>query len=329
MGIIEALHETGFSQTETASGVVLTRDDAPHAASTMTFHAVMPGVSFVINAFNTRDAVSIEYDKDVHGTIEINHCRHGRFGTILQGRQFYLGEGEMEANLVGIKRESPEFPLGFYQGLELLIEPKPACTFLEPIFPEAATQIKALEMRLKNFGEFVSIAVSPQVNHILGELYQVSPGIESSLLRCKVIELLLVMETASPTIAPARRYFQSRDYAAVRAACDEITSHLDKRFTVEDFVEKFGVGRTTFLACFSEVYGMPYYSFVKRYKMHNAAHLLEETDLSVAEIGLRMGYSNPSKFSAAFRTATGTTPLAYRKENERMEHLELFGAEIK
>lgn len=62
--------------------------------------------------------------------IEINHCRRGRFGCKVNGRQVYLGEGEMEANLVGVIRENPEFPLGFYAGVEILIDPEPAKAYL-------------------------------------------------------------------------------------------------------------------------------------------------------------------------------------------------------
>jgi AraC-like DNA-binding protein len=41
--------------------------------------------------------------------------------------------------------------------------------------------------------------------------------------------------------------------------------------------------------------------------------LLAETDLSVTEIGARVGYLSGSHFTKAFRIATGATPREFRK----------------
>ena len=41
--------------------------------------------------------------------------------------------------------------------------------------------------------------------------------------------------------------------------------------------------------------------------------LLAETDLSVTEIGARVGYLSGSHFTKAFRSATGATPREFRK----------------
>jgi AraC-like DNA-binding protein len=48
-------------------------------------------------------------------------------------------------------------------------------------------------------------------------------------------------------------------------------------------------------------------------RMRVAARHLHETDLQVAEIAWRLGYSSASAFSAAFRCATGLSPSAFRK----------------
>lgn len=47
-------------------------------------------------------------------------------------------------------------------------------------------------------------------------------------------------------------------------------------------------------------------------RMTEASRLLAFTQLSVAEIGYRLGYEDPPYFSRRFRIATGETPSAYR-----------------
>ena len=114
----------------------------------------------------------------------------------------------------------------------------------------------------------------------------------------------------------------------MRAIHKEVVSHPDRRFSVPQLVQKYGIGQTTFQSCFSEIYGKPYYTFVKHYKMHKAIHYIEETEHSMAEIAGMLGYDNPSKFAAAFRSVVGCSPREYKKSSERMEHLTLLGVEI-
>lgn len=50
-------------------------------------------------------------------------------------------------------------------------------------------------------------------------------------------------------------------------------------------------------------------------KMHRAAELLKTSHLSVAEISDKLGYSDSSNFSKAFKTFYGTTPKKYLEKN--------------
>lgn len=56
--------------------------------------------------------------------------------------------------------------------------------------------------------------------------------------------------------------------------------------------------------------------YIETARMTEAGRLLAFTQLSVAEIGYRLGYEDPSYFSRRFRVATGQTPSAYRARFE-------------
>jgi AraC family transcriptional regulator len=47
--------------------------------------------------------------------------------------------------------------------------------------------------------------------------------------------------------------------------------------------------------------------------VERAKLLLAEPALSVTEIGLKVGFSETSSFSAAFRKLTGSTPTGFRR----------------
>jgi AraC family transcriptional regulator len=48
-------------------------------------------------------------------------------------------------------------------------------------------------------------------------------------------------------------------------------------------------------------------------RIERAKLLLARAEGSVTEIGLSLGYSETSSFTAAFRRATGLTPTGYRR----------------
>ena len=53
--------------------------------------------------------------------------------------------------------------------------------------------------------------------------------------------------------------------------------------------------------------------------MRNAQKLLKETDLTIGEIGERVGYTTPRGFFLAFQKYSGSTPGEYRKNKTEKE----------
>lgn len=242
---------------------------------------------------------------------------------------FYLGVDEIEANILGIDRINPEFPLGYYEGIEILIDVAGAYKSLKNMFPDIAEQIGSLHNVLKKNSNVVRIKNIPELKHIFEELYNVNSAIQISYIKIKVLEIILTLETVPvETSVRDTRYYRKSDYQKIKNIHQEIINHLDRRLTLGEMAEKYGMSMTNLKNCFKEVYGYPYYTYIKRYKMHKAVHYLEETDDSISEIAGRLGYDNPSKFISAFRSILNCTPKQYKNKNVRLEHLELFRVEI-
>lgn len=64
---------------------------------------------------------------------------------------------------------------------------------------------------------------------------------------------------------------------------------------------------------FKGVYGTAIYTYMRNYRMDIAASLLTQTDEPITVIAGKVGYTNTSKFSEAFKKVKGKTPLEYRK----------------
>ena len=89
-----------------------------------------------------------------------------------------------------------------------------------------------------------------------------------------------------------------RDYAKplligdLAAACGESVRQLQRRFR--------------------DAFGSTPQEFLIKTRILEAARLLEETTLSVAEISARCGFVDASRFTQHFRRRTGVTPKGYR-----------------
>lgn len=59
--------------------------------------------------------------------------------------------------------------------------------------------------------------------------------------------------------------------------------------------------------------GQTYRRLVDRVRLKKAAAMLRETDASVTQIALTLGYSEPANFSRAFQRWTGTSPREFRR----------------
>ena len=331
MADLKKMYGDVFNKIETYDNVTrFSRGEADDGSSSMTIHHIMPGVDVYYNNFNTNDSIEASYMPDALNIIEINHCRQGRFGCLLsEDRYVYLGEGEIEANILGIERITSEFPLGFYEGIGICLDVDKAAEYISSMFPNIARQIYLLRDQIKQNDNMVFIRRVPELNHIFEELYSVDPQIEQSYIKLKVLEIILMIQTVPYAREDdAALYFRRSDMEKVKALHNEAISRLGEKIPLSEMARRYDISQTALKSCFREIYGCPYYTYMKRYRVHKAVHMLEDKERSISDIAGALGYDNPSKFAAAFRSVMGCTPREYRKNSDHLEHLQLVGVEI-
>ncbi len=64
---------------------------------------------------------------------------------------------------------------------------------------------------------------------------------------------------------------------------------------------------------FKQMYGVTIFEYRTQVRMQESKNLLIDNDLSITEIAGICGYSNASKFSAAFKKHFGETPSEFIK----------------
>jgi AraC family transcriptional regulator len=102
----------------------------------------------------------------------------------------------------------------------------------------------------------------------------------------------------------------------LRKAIELIDNHLadeeEGRVALRVVAREVGMSYYHFSRAFKQSMGVNPTNYITGRRIEHAKKLLEETDLPIAEIALRAGFSSQSHFTTSFRRVAGATPKAFR-----------------
>jgi AraC-like DNA-binding protein len=99
----------------------------------------------------------------------------------------------------------------------------------------------------------------------------------------------------------------------IRRSVELMYTQLDQDLTLKALAAASYLSPFHFARLFKKLTGSTPHNYLAGIRAARAQLLLAETELSVTEIGTRVGYLSASHFTKAFRLATGTTPREFRK----------------
>jgi AraC family transcriptional regulator len=98
----------------------------------------------------------------------------------------------------------------------------------------------------------------------------------------------------------------------IRRAVELMHAHLERDLQLGELARAAHLSPFHFARLFKKLTGATPHAYLAALRAERAQTLLAETDLSVTEVGARVGYASSSHFAKAFRLATGLTPRAFR-----------------
>lgn len=98
---------------------------------------------------------------------------------------------------------------------------------------------------------------------------------------------------------------------------EEVRRSADRPHKLSEYAQQFQMRPEQLGKKFFRQTGELFSHYVRRRRIETACRLLLETELSVSNIAEKCGYEDEKSFRAAFKTVTGTTPRAYRQQNEK------------
>lgn len=92
-----------------------------------------------------------------------------------------------------------------------------------------------------------------------------------------------------------------------------MSGNANKRFHASDFAAILCINPRHLTTTLRVAINTSVCEYMEGRILAEAQKLLKETDLSVAEIGERFAYNEPTNFTKFFKNMAGITPLQYRK----------------
>jgi len=134
---------------------------------------------------------------------------------------------------------------------------------------------------------------------------------------CEALGVVLAHEIVRLNAAPESSRALARGGLAgwqKRAVTAYVDEHLGEPIPLAKLAALARLSPHYFCRAFKQSFGVPPHRYHTGRRIERAKALLAEPAKSVTEIGLVLGFSETSSFTAAFRRITGQSPMAYRRD---------------
>ena len=99
----------------------------------------------------------------------------------------------------------------------------------------------------------------------------------------------------------------------IRKAMAYIHAHYSESITREEIAEHVGISADYLTDCFRQELGITPITYIRRYRIRQACELLQNSEQSITQIGLAVGFSDSAHFTRTFQREMKVTPRAYRR----------------
>ena len=280
----------------------------------ITCYPLLDGVDVMIMRF---EMLSFTEKRTKCDEFEINFCTNGRFETAFSPREHVLlTPGDMAVScfdgIHGMHSES-RFPLGYYEGICIVVNPVPAQQWMDQHIPSFAINFDLLKRNLLSGRWYMVGHAGPRCDHVFRELSENADYFDAQYLQLKVIELLMLL-TRIPRIEAGNFYCSSNQLELIHHLRDHLLTNREHYVSLSQLAQEHGISVSHLQKLFKHVYGAPIYHYIKEYRLEQAAVELVRSCKPITEIALNTGYESVSKFTQCFKKRYGMTPSDYRKK---------------
>ena len=274
-------------------------------------YSIFPGIDLIFMDFNCSDI--FDEPNEMRNVLEIRHYQEGRVEFEFEGdKVFHLQQDEFCVNGMLNMPARYSFPFDYCSGLSLVLDKNSMTEVTRSQLALFQIDISVLEEDLDTAHQWYICKTPPSMCHVFEELYAAKEHETSQYFRIKVLELLYHATKLRKEDRVAATYYAREHIEIVKRVRKAMLKDLSRSTPLEQFLRGEAISTVTFQTIFKQINGRSPYAYLKHYRMNSAAVQLRESNESINQIALSLGYSNASKFARAFRDVFGVLPKDYR-----------------
>lgn len=161
--------------------------------------------------------------------------------------------------------------------------------------------------------------MSPEMATLVNEITAGSTDIilPQAYYKLKSLELIyLLFKNLLNRQQIKHHHLSNYEIDAIYVVRNTIENSLDKPIVIKDMIRLSGMNELKLRKLFTQIFGMGLNAYHQYKRMHEAARLLQEEQLSVSEVGYQLGFSNLSYFGRLFEEHFGLKPKKWRDKNK-------------
>lgn len=241
----------------------------------------------------------------------VNRCIEGRCEVAVPGGGYVVVEpGNVCASFSAEMPHEFRYPLGRYRGIELFVNTLATDEPDLAILREAGVDLDGWVDRI---GAATIFCGDAQLEGLMDRIGASIDPLDAPHAKLAFMEFVLAATSRDLEAARPKSFLTKGQMNIAIAVHDQLERDLALPLDAPGLADRAGVGLTTLNGYFSRVYGLSVSAYLRKRRMERAADLLVQTNDKVSDIALCVGYTNPSKFGAAFAREHGCTPTEYRR----------------
>lgn len=253
--------------------------------------------------------------KHFHNQYEIFYLIEGERQFFFDNRSYLIKGGSLilvDENVIHMTKDNsvPEFG---HDRIILYVD-KPKMQELNDMFPH----LNLVDFFHKHYGVF-HLSLDQQtafINfyHRLMEEFDQKKRNYKAMIDMEIIMYFIRFMRENHTLAQDETAISNNPkYRHVYEVADYISRHYTNTLTLDFLAGEFFISKYYLCRAFKEVTGYSVNEYANIHRIQHAKRLLEETDLSIAEIATQMGYESTTYFEKVFKSFMTVPPLRYRK----------------
>lgn len=181
--------------------------------------------------------------------------------------------------------------------------------------------IEKLENDLRN-KYYRGIKVSPELSNIFLQIFNCKLPHRSKILflESKVMELLSKIASYEilDTYETDQVQLDEFEISQIKKIPAILMENLFELPTIDIISKQLAINKNKIVKGFKAIYGETIFRYHRKMSLQRASMLLLDTDKTISEIALDLGYSNPSNFCYAFKKEFNITPLQYKTNSIKL-----------